>query len=421
MARIGVVSIPAPGHFYSVGALARKLQSRGHEVIYFDVPDFERRVLAAGLDYRPIGRDVYPLGALREEDEALGRMGGIEAFRFTIQRILKMSRMVLDDLPAAAGEAKVEALVVDQCQVAGGAVAEHLGVPHVSVASALPINLDPSVAPFQFSWPHGAGIAFRMRNRAANWLIGRLVTPIAAAVDERRRAWGLSPLEWGPAAFSRRAQVSQLPAALELPGRRLPPNFHHTGPWTDQATRSPVDFPWDRLDGRPLAYVSMGTLQNQMAKSFRTIAEACAGTGLQLVVSLGGGGDPAQLGDLPGDPIIVGFAPQIDLIRRSTLTICHGGLNTTLESLSCGVPTLVLPVTNDQPGVGVRVAHAGVGRAIPLARATVPKIRGAVRAILDEPSYRERAGAMRSQIAAADGLNRAADVILDAFRSAKRP
>ena len=57
-------------------------------------------------------------------------------------------------------------------------------------------------------------------------------------------------------------------------------------------------------------------------------------------------------------------------------------------------------------------------RSIPIARATVPRIREAVRAVLEDPSYRERAVAMSSRIAEADGLNRAADVILSAFESA---
>jgi hypothetical protein len=90
--------------------------------------------------------------------------------------------------------------------------------------------------------------------------------------------------------FSRLAQVAQLPAAMELPGRQLPPRVHHTGPWTDAAGWAPVDFPWSRLDPvRPLAYASMGTLQNGVLRTFRIIAEACTGLDLQLVISLGGG------------------------------------------------------------------------------------------------------------------------------------
>jgi MGT family glycosyltransferase len=216
--------------------------------------------------------------------------------------------------------------------------------------------------------------------------------------------------------FSGLAQVAQLPAALELPGRRLPPGFHHTGPWTDAAGREPVDFPWERLDpSRRLVYASMGTLQNGVLRTFRIMAEACAGLDLQLVISLGGGQDPALLGDLPGDPIVVGYAPQLDLIRRSALTISHGGLNTALESLAEGVPMVVLPVAYDQPGVGARVEWSGAGRSIPVGRLTVDRLRDAVRIALGNPAYRKRAGRLRSSIEAADGLNRAADLIEAAF------
>jgi MGT family glycosyltransferase len=155
----------------------------------------------------------------------------------------------------------------------------------------------------------------------------------------------------------------------------------------------------------------MGTLQNGVLQTFRIMAEACAGLDLQLVISLGGGQDPAQLAGLPGNPLVVGYAPQLELIRRATLTISHGGLNTVLESLECGVPMVVLPVAYDQPGVGARVEWSGVGRSIPVGRLTVNKLRAAVRAVLSDPAYRERAGRLRTSIEVGDGLNRAADVI----------
>jgi MGT family glycosyltransferase len=182
-----------------------------------------------------------------------------------------------------------------------------------------------------------------------------------------------------------------------------------------------VDFPWERIDrSRPLVYASMGTLQNRVLRTFRMIAEACVGLDLQLVISLGGGQNPALLADLPGDPIVVGYAPQLDLIRHSALTISHGGLNTALESLACGAPMVVLPVTYDQPGVGARVEYAGVGRSIPIARLTLKRLRVAVRTVLDDPAYRMRAGQLRSSIEAADGLNRAADLIESAFGTRRR-
>jgi len=126
------------------------------------------------------------------------------------------------------------------------------------------------------------------------------------------------------------------------------------------------------------------------------------------------------LGDLPGDPVVVGYAPQLELVRRSTLTISHGGLNTALESLAWGVPMVVLPVTYDPPGVGARVEWSGGGQSIPVGRLTVDRLRDAVRSVLGDPAYRERAGRLQSSIEAADGLNRAADLIEGAFGTGRR-
>ncbi len=76
---------------------------------------------------------------------------------------------------------------------------------------------------------------------------------------------------------------------------------------------------------------------------------------------------------------------------------------------------VVLPVAYDQPGVAARVEWSGVGRSIPVGQLTVDRLRDAVRIVLSNPSYRERAGRLQSSIEAADGLNRAADHIEEAF------
>ena len=112
--------------------------------------------------------------------------------------------------------------------------------------------------------------------------------------------------------------------------------------------------------------------------------------------------------------------PNTWACRRSALTISHGGLNTALESLARGVPMVVLPVTYDQPGVGARVEWVGVGRSIPVGRLTVDRLRDAVCIVLGNPAYRERAGQFRTSIEAADGLNRAADLIESAFGTGRR-
>jgi MGT family glycosyltransferase len=390
-------------------------------VVYFQVADLEGPIRAAGLQFRQIGPDEFPLGSLRARDESVWKLKGLAALRCSLGGIERKAKMLFHDAPAAIREEGIDSLVVDQIEMAGGTVAEHLGLPFVSVAAALPVDSDASVPHCIFPWPHRRGFAARFRNRLGNATLELIFSGVLRTINRQRRSWRLPPARNFNALFSNLARVAQLPAALELPGRRLPPGFHHTGPWTDAAGRAPVDFPWARIDpSRSLVYASMGTLQNGVLETFRMIAEACVGPGLQLVISLGGGQDPALLGDLPGDPVVVGYAPQLDLIRRAVLTISHGGLNTALESLAQGVPMVVLPVAYDQPGVGARVEWAGVGRSIPVGRLTVEHLRDAVRAVLRDPAYSARAERLRASIEAADGLNRAADLIEGAFGAVAR-
>jgi zeaxanthin glucosyltransferase len=96
--------------------------------------------------------------------------------------------------------------------------------------------------------------------------------------------------------------------------------------------------------GEPLIYASMGTLLNDRVEVFRTIIAAAAKhKGLQLVLFLGGQLDPEQIGPVSSNAIIVKRAPQLELLKRTSVCITHAGLNTVLESLAQGVPQVAIP------------------------------------------------------------------------------
>jgi MGT family glycosyltransferase len=179
----------------------------------------------------------------------------------------------------------------------------------------------------------------------------------------------------------------------------------------DGEVREPVAFPWDQLDDRPLVYGSLGTLQNGSEHIFQTIAEACSGLDAQLVLSLGGSKDLAEIGNLPGHPIVVRYAPQLQILKRAAAVITHAGLNTTLESLAEGVPLVAIPLGNDQPGVAARIEHHQAGIVVPLRKLTVKRLRGAIDAVLRNEIYCNAAKRLQTEICKVDGLEVAADII----------
>jgi UDP:flavonoid glycosyltransferase YjiC (YdhE family) len=135
-------------------ALARALQRRGHQVVIYGIADCEAQVRAAGVEFCLIGAQDYPPGTLRKLDEHLGRLKGLATFKFTVERVKNTARMILRDGPDAVRKSGVEALLVDEADM-GGNVAEHLGLPFVSIAMFPPLMQDDRIPPFCFGWAAG--------------------------------------------------------------------------------------------------------------------------------------------------------------------------------------------------------------------------------------------------------------------------
>ena len=416
MARFGAFCFPATGHLNPMTALARSLEMRGHEVVIFGIADTEARVRAAGIKFHPIGLEEYPLGTLPKLDERMARLKGLAALRFTLERVRNSARMVLRDGPQAVRAAGIDALLVDEADFAGN-VADYLGLPWISIALLPPLVHDDRFPPFWFGWAAGKNPLSRLRNRVAIQLLIRMASPIFRDVNQQRTAWGLKPHLSPEDALSPLAQISQLPEALEfqIHGKK-PFGLYYTGPFVHAQQRPAVEFPWERLDGRPLIYASLGTFQNGSETIFRTIAEACAGLDAQLLISLGGGLDPAHLGTLAGTPLVVRFAPQLEILKRSALVITHAGINTVLESLSEGVPLVAVPLGNDQPGVAARLKARGAGEVVSRHRLNPARLCKAVRLVLEEFRYREAAQDLQRAIRQVDGPGRAADLIEEVLK-----
>src|SRR5260370_5399322 len=136
----------------------------------------------------------------------------------------------------------------------------------------------------------------------------------------------------------------------------------------------------------------MGTVQHCFANVFRTITAGVAPPqGVQLVLSVGNHLDPEEIGPVPSNTIIVSRAPQLELLKRTSVCITDAGLNTVLEALTQGVPQVAIPVTNDQPSVAARIAAKKTGLFVPLKELTAPRLSRLVDEVLKNPIYPDNA------------------------------
>ena len=246
-------------------------------------------------------------------------------------------------------------------------------------------------------------------NRLAYGVFDTMVAPINRVLNQYRREWDLPPIRQPDDTFSNLAQLSQLVEEFDFPRIAKPPSLHYLGPFQD-GDRPPEWFPYERLNGKSLVYASMGTVLNGDPAPFQVIAAACADLDVQLVLSIGSASRLDQ-SQLAGQPIVVEHAPQLELLRRAALCITHGGLNTVMESLRCGVPLVAIPVTNDQPAVAARLRRVGAGDVVSFSRLTPDRLRAAVQNVLRMPNYHQSADRLRTSIQQAGGVERAADIV----------
>jgi MGT family glycosyltransferase len=391
-------------------ALADALRSRGHKIAFFNLPELGSRVTERGFRFHPVQSDSASADKLFQMMSQMSTAGAVRSLLIQGEFDRLRYAAILEKASASAKAAQVELFVIDQAEPCSGSVAELLQLPWVSVCCGLSLNSEPDIPPFVTGWRYHGTAWARIRNQLGWKALAIGSRSLANLVNRYRAKWHLPVLRSMDATFSPFAQISQQVAQFDFPRRALPPQFHYVGPIRRKSDVT-VCFPWERLDGRPIIYASLGTLVNRHGRLLRRIAQACGGLPYQLVLSLGGGEDVEEYANVPGNPIVVKFAPQMELLKRASITVSHAGLNTTLESLSYGVPLVALPIAFEQPAIAARIEWTGAGKKLNARTATATEIRRAIETVLGNEQYRANARRIGSEIARSGGAERACQII----------
>jgi zeaxanthin glucosyltransferase len=90
--RVAFLMPHVPGHAYPMSSLARRLKSRGHDVVSIGIPDAAPFVRAAEIPFVRYCEKEYPAGSLREKRARANRLQGQEALGSLIARSLRYCR-----------------------------------------------------------------------------------------------------------------------------------------------------------------------------------------------------------------------------------------------------------------------------------------------------------------------------------------
>ena len=409
---IAVIAPPLPSHYRTLQALASELVVRGHRVTFIHQQEAAKWLSDPRIGFHAVGLDTHPVGSLGKTLRCAASPGGPLGLRRLIADMSRSTEMLCREVPTVLAELKIDALICDQMEAAGGLVAEAAGLPYISVACALPVNREPGlplpVMPMAYGQDERSAKIFASSERIYDWMM----TTHRRTIARNAQALGLSARDGLHECLSPYAQVSQTIAGFDFPRKNLPSHFYHVG------TLRPASSDERALDiavapDRPMVFASLGTLLGERFNLFRRIARACRQLDVQLLLAHCGGLNPSQSRALEqeGATWVTDFAPQQAALARADAVVCHGGLNTVLDALVARTPILALPLAFDHPGAAARVVHAGVGlRASPRFTSS-RELSAKLRRLLDEPGFAGPLERLGTETEAAGGTRAAADIV----------
>jgi UDP:flavonoid glycosyltransferase YjiC (YdhE family) len=349
------------GHFGPLAPFAHACRRAGHDVVVAGPPSVAKLVARAGLSFLPV-----PEAPAATVDEAFAPVWSQSASVDHVVQDLFIglhARTALPGMLATVRDWRPDVVVRETMEFASALAAEEHGVPQVRVGVHLASRVD------------SAGV------------LEAIAAPALGVDAERLRD---SPL------------LTRAPASLNDPDEDVL-RFR-----TDAAPPRP-DY------GEPLVYVSFGSEAPASAHFpgvYRRAIDAVAELSVRALVTIGDRREPAELGPLPRSVRVERWVSQAEVMPRAAAMVTHGGSGSTLMALAAGVPQAFVPLFVDGPDNAERVAAAGAG-------IVAGDLAADVWALLDDPRYRNAAGAIAGEIRALPPVDDAVAVIQRAAQRAR--
>ncbi len=377
--KILFVNASLKGHVHPTLEMAEVLIRRGHEVSYFTGEDFREAIQELGGTFVPFSDKLSAFySGYRPSDR--------HPFFLLTEFMLSWDEAMLPEVIELCRREKFDLLICDS--VFGGAffLRQILEVPVVVSHSTFAMRRAP--VPDRMLEPGfhpqlDASIAIMERIASTYDIAACSIQELFVSKGDLNlvytgRDFGGMPEPSGKSeseSVSPVATGSAANATLESVARPVDA-YLFVGPSLRlRTTESDFKFP---EDGRPIVFLSMGSIGLSDPAFFRTCIEALRGTRFHGILAVGHKIPVESLGELPENISAAQYVPQLKILSRSAVFVTHAGFNSTHEAILIGVPMLALPFANDQFIVAKRITELGLGETMDLKAVTAEDLRAAI-------------------------------------------
>ncbi|HEY4051511.1 MAG TPA: glycosyltransferase [Acidobacteriaceae bacterium] len=402
MSHILACLVPMPGHMNPMLAIAEHLSSVGHNITILTADVFRDRVISAGLDFVSLtGVANYdyrrPEASFPDKRNLRGMDLIIHYFKHpfgdTIPDQDRCIRQIMAKKP-------VDLILVDVPYL--GAFPLLLGSkdhrPPIVGCGVTPLLMSSADFGRRFSRPDTTPEGL-LQNKEANRQFEAAFQPATDHINAVLATCGAPPMP--RLVFDCMCVLPDLflqctGEAFEFPRSDMPDTIRFVGPVLSKPT---VDFEepvwWSDLDsGRAVVLVTQGTVANfDLNELIQPTLLALADEDV-LVIAATGRPDTEWM-VVPSNARVASFVPFDRLLSKVDVLVTNGGYGAVHQALSHGVPIVIAGETEDKALIAARLAWTGAGINLGTQDPTKEQIGNAVRTVLADSQYRDRAQAIQ--------------------------
>ncbi len=390
MKRVLFSVIPEKGHINPYIGVAQHLQRSGFHVAFTAPRDISEQLRAAGLrTFLPLPEKAVSEAPNRGEDFAR-RVRDKAWLRAWIKHLLiDQAETSIDAIEHVMRAYAPDIIVTDPMLYPSAMAAQRIARPWVALSNSLNPVLDDTIQ-------------------------SELLDTVQAISAEREALFARQGMQLefkGCDMLSAHLNIAFCTPAFI--GREVP-GVHMVGPSMGPGPRGDERaFDWRAVDpDKPLIYMSLGSQIYHQPAMFKKVFDAVANKPVVLLAAVNDLLHDKALGEPPDNVILTHYAPQLEVLRRASVLVTHGGANSVMEAIRFGVPMLISPICNDQFHQAHYITQAGVGIELDLNQCSDEQCADALSRLLDAHGIRERMARLRASYRS-DGAAQAAALIAD--------
>ena len=387
MSNVLFLASPSHGHVNPTLGLVDELVRRGERVTYFASEPFRERVEATGATFKAYAHDLD----MFKGPPTPGR-------RSAMLDVFARGADTIADIFAQTRYHRFDYLVHSAPFPFARTMAQLLETPRVA-SHAVFAGLDaffkrdaPSTHPMLASNPERDAV---LRDAAAQ--IGRR---FGVEVSSDFRDWIFNPGDLN-LVYTSRLFAGDLPY-FDSSYRFVGPPIHER--------RETTAFPLERLAGKRVLYISLGTVFGARSLALYDAFIAAFARWDGVVVMTAYGVDTSAW-RVPANFIVRPYVPQGEILKHASAAITHAGMNSISDLLAAEVPFVCLPMGADQPALASRARELGATLVLDHATASAQQLADAVERVTTEPPFRDSIRVIADSFRVAGGYPKAVDEV----------